>query len=149
MAETRRRRPSGGAYCIICVKERSSEYRKKNPEKVKAITRSWYENNKEKSRTKNWKNRLSSDYGLSVEDYEGILEAQDYACLLCGKVNRNGARLSVDHDHKTGDIRGLLCTRCNSALGQLYDDYLLVQRAAEYLIRGGLSQGCCEGGYGI
>jgi hypothetical protein len=75
-----------------------------------------------------------SAYGLSDEDYEAMLEAQDYRCAICLEPEQNGNRLSVDHDHSHKHaVRGLLCSKCNSAIGLLRDDADVVQRAAEYL----------------
>lgn len=66
------------------------------------------------------------------------------ACALCGKVpgedperGRNQKCLHVDHDHKTGKIRGLLCSSCNRGLGYFGDDPVVLRRAAEYLTEGG------------
>lgn len=81
-------------------------------------------------------------YGLTPETYEAILLEQNSACAICGKPEtmvdpRYGTkhRLSVDHNHTTGVRRGLLCKRCNSALGLLDDSIELVHRAKEYLER--------------
>ena len=53
--------------------------------------------------------------GLSVEDYDAMLAAQGGVCAICGNPPKT-RRLDVDHDHKTGKVRGLLCHRCNRAL---------------------------------
>lgn len=61
-----------------------------------------------------------------------LLARQGGGCRICGK--RPGKiSLHVDHDHETGEIRGLLCVGCNNALGQFHDDPALIQRAIEYL----------------
>ena len=65
-------------------------------------------------------------------------KAQGGKCAICREKEtrkRRGriARLSVDHDHSTGDIRGLLCTRCNTAIGLLEDDITLLKNAIDYL----------------
>ncbi|MCP4251056.1 MAG: hypothetical protein GY778_28800 [bacterium] len=74
-------------------------------------------------------------YGLSVEGFRLMLYAQDGVCLLCRRTDQFGRRLAVDHCHETGEIRGLLCGRCNVALGMLRDDPELLRAAAEYLSR--------------
>jgi len=77
---------------------------------------------------------LRTEYGLSLEIYGKILDAQGGGCSICGKTpKQNGKRLAVDHNHKTGAIRGLLCTNCNLALGYLKDSPERCRRAAEYL----------------
>lgn len=84
---------------------------------------------------------LRSRYGLTVERYEAMLAAQGGVCAICEQaetiLNRNGVQqcLGVDHDHITGEVRGLLCFKCNSALGAFGDDTRRLVRAAEYLIR--------------
>lgn len=71
-------------------------------------------------------------YGLTVDDYEAMRSSQKGACLICGD---EPSRLVVDHCHATGAVRGLLCARCNVAIGILRDDPSLMRRAAEYLER--------------
>jgi hypothetical protein len=56
-------------------------------------------------------------YGMTLEQYEAMHEAQKGLCAICGEPNQNNRILCVDHDHKTGKVRKLLCTNCNSKLG--------------------------------
>lgn len=77
-------------------------------------------------------------YGLTVADYRAMFAAQDGNCAICGEAEtaqREGRRqsLSVDHDHETGEVRGLLCLRCNTGLGLFLDDPLRLLAAIEYL----------------
>lgn len=65
--------------------------------------------------------RLWDNYSLTIEDYERILAYQKGLCYICAKTNPSGVRLSVDHCHKTGQVRGLLCQRCNRVLGKIED----------------------------
>jgi hypothetical protein len=69
-------------------------------------------------------------YGISWADYEAMFERQGGACAIC---KRTGVTLCVDHCHLTGEVRGLLCIRCNSAIGFFSDDPTLLQTAAAYL----------------
>jgi len=81
--------------------------------------------------------RLRSAFGISLDEYDRLLQAQGGRCKLCDTTetdSKNGV-LDVDHDHATGVVRGLLCHRCNWALGILQDDPVLVRRAADYLER--------------
>lgn len=82
------------------------------------------------------------EYGISLEEYDDMLFKQSGQCLICGDSQnlnvidyRSGKnrRLAVDHCHKTGKVRGLLCDWCNRALGFLRDDPELFEKAAEYL----------------
>lgn len=75
--------------------------------------------------------RLRWIYGLSPEDYERMNAFQNGSCFIC--QNPAGTRrLAIDHDHKTGQIRGLLCTWCNRAIGQFRDDVERVKRVLAY-----------------
>jgi Recombination endonuclease VII len=74
-------------------------------------------------------------YGLSAEDYERMLVAQNGVCAICRKHCKSGKRLAVDHDQDTDKVRGLLCASCNCGLGMYQSDPLLMRTAAEYLER--------------
>ena len=71
-------------------------------------------------------------YGITYKQYKSMLENQDYKCAICGNKQRN-KRLSVDHCHKTGNVRGLLCGHCNSVLGNARDDIVILKRSIRYL----------------
>lgn len=73
-----------------------------------------------------------SNYYLTKEEYDDILITQDYCCAICGDVDSN-KNLAVDHDHRTGKIRGLLCQLCNGGLGMFRDDSVLLEKAIVYL----------------
>lgn len=74
--------------------------------------------------------RIKKNYDLSIEEYEELYESQSGACAICCKELEV---LYIDHDHITGDVRGLLCTNCNLGIGNLQDDPTLLRRAAIYL----------------
>jgi DNA-directed RNA polymerase subunit RPC12/RpoP len=77
---------------------------------------------------------LKRNYGLSFTQYDNMRKEQDYKCAICGtKESCLDRQLSVDHDHITKKIRGLLCRKCNSAIGYLHDDARLVEKALRYL----------------
>ena len=76
-------------------------------------------------------------YGLTHEAYESMLVAQNRVCAICHKPNIEGYALSVDHDHKTGKVRALLCVKCNMALGGVNDDVDLLSEMIGYLMRHG------------
>lgn len=81
---------------------------------------------------------LKKNYGLSAKQYQEISEKQGHKCAICdqpeGYVIRGKVlSLAVDHDHKTGKIRGLLCAACNKALGLYKDSPDLLRRAIDYL----------------
>jgi hypothetical protein len=83
---------------------------------------------------------LKQGYGISLETYNEMLQEQGNVCAICGKPEQVVARgrvkaLAVDHDHTTGEIRGLLCQACNKALGLLQDDVSLFEKSIQYLER--------------
>jgi len=71
-------------------------------------------------------------YGVSRDDYAELLVEQNNVCALCG-TDPGDRALAVDHDHRSGSIRGLLCSTCNTGLGALRDDPQLLRRAISYL----------------
>jgi hypothetical protein len=73
-------------------------------------------------------------YGLSVDDYGTLLARQDGVCAICGNPPKSGINLSIDHNHVTNQVRGLLCWRCNLLLGNANDNTEILAKAIEYLI---------------
>lgn len=73
-------------------------------------------------------------YGITVDDYNRMLEDQDGGCYICGGTDKDRA-LSIDHDHSTGTVRGLLCSNHNRALGLLGDNPELLVAAHRYLVK--------------
>ncbi len=74
-------------------------------------------------------------YGIDVPDYERMLEEQGGGCYICGKKPEDKRALDIDHDHKTGKVRGLLCSNHNRGLGLLDDNILHIIKALEYLVK--------------
>jgi len=105
----------------------------KNPEKYRADAREYNRKNPNRLRS----GVLQKLYGITVEDYAEMLEAQGGGCAICGirGEDQNGRvkNLAVDHDHATGAVRGLLCHLCNRALGLLQDSPEQLRRALQYL----------------
>ena len=72
--------------------------------------------------------------GLTLEEYDQLLSSQGGVCAICKTPPKpGGRRLNVDHDHKTGKVRGLLCHRCNRALPWMSDSSDRLRAAADYL----------------
>lgn len=74
-------------------------------------------------------------YGITVAEYEEMFAAQQGCCMICNRPDVGGKRLNVDHDHDTGQARGLLCRACNRGIGMFGDDPELVMAAADYLLK--------------
>ncbi len=88
---------------------------------------------KHAKRTRNY--HIKQAFGLTEEQYNSLFIQQNGQCFLCGDHQSIlTKKLAVDHDHKTGRVRGLLCSFCNTGLGFFKDDILLLERAIKYLL---------------
>lgn len=126
-------------------------YAKMTPEqkeRARETKRRWYQQNKERARARQrelyhkhrdhkYENQGRSRgyrhrYGITVEDYNRMFAEQGGRCGICGsdKSGRNGYHFAVDHCHNTGQVRGLLCIRCNASLGWFEQHSTMV---AQYL----------------
>lgn len=76
---------------------------------------------------------IKRKYGLSQEEYEAMLKSQDSVCAICRLPNTEGRRMSVDHNHANGKVRGLLCMTCNAGLGCFKDNENLLLAGMQYL----------------
>lgn len=99
----------------------------------------WSSSNPEKAYTSMRGRNLKHKYGISLEEYKEMLTNQGGKCAICKATENNttGDRkdwnFAVDHDHKTGKVRGLLCNNCNRALGLFKDSANLLAEAKKYL----------------
>ena len=82
-----------------------------------------------------WAQHIERTYGITADEYQLILDAQGGRCFICQRATGATRKLSVDHDHVTGLVRGLLCRPCNKMLGHARDDSKMFDRAAGYLDR--------------
>ena len=125
------------------VDNRNKKYYEQHKEEVALYKQNWYKNNKKEIRQKqkekynydvNRKYSLKSNYGLTPDEYDKLFEMQEGRCAICKTPQEElPKRLHVDHDHKTGKIRGLLCQKCNHGLGQFNDNSSLLYEAIKYL----------------
>ena len=72
-------------------------------------------------------------YGMTKEQYDALLRAQGGRCAICHKPLDGPRRPSIDHNHETGEVRGLLCSACNRGLGAFQDDKKILKAALTYL----------------
>lgn len=98
--------------CKDSIKESQKKYRIKYPERLKD-------------------RKLKLRYRISLLEYSEILKKQNAECAICHKKNK----LFVDHDHSSGEVRGLLCNTCNLGLGYFYNDNSLLKSAIKYIIK--------------
>lgn len=108
--------------CKSCAVEASRQRRLADPEKR-------YEQNR--------KSHLKRKYGITLEQYNQLLEKQDYCCAVCGKhETQEKKKLVVDHNHITREIRGLLCNYCNHRIVGRHRDGELLRKIADYIEQG-------------
>lgn len=97
-----------------------SEWRKRNLPKVREL-------------------HLLARYNITNSDYDKLLESQGGVCAICGtddpKSPQGSIYFNIDHDHSTGEVRGLLCTPCNQGLGFFGDSIDQLEKAIEYLMK--------------
>lgn len=131
-------------------KDKIAKYQKAwrlaNVEKLRKWNREYHQRNPPKKRTPEQNRRyyrayhrnvyLQKKFGITESDYEVMVATQGGKCAICGTTEPRGnghKKFHVDHCHRTGLVRGLLCSRCNLGLGAFLDDVSVLQRAIEYL----------------
>jgi hypothetical protein len=131
----------GKSYCPRCDKEKSTNNFYKDIHTFYGISIYCSECQRKKNKVRyeldpegHRNTQLKSDFGITSEQYNSVLFKQDNKCAICRK-EREGRRLSVDHDHKTGKFRGILCNKCNLGLGYFNDSVDLLKVAINYIRR--------------
>jgi len=135
------------------VSAANKKYRAAHTEETKLKNKLYRENHKEEikeyrcshveyHRTKRRECHLKHQYNLSQEEYEALVNFQKGVCAICGKEEtavdpryKTVRKMAVDHDHETGKVRGLLCSRCNKGIGAMEDSPELLLKAVVYLER--------------
>ena len=118
-------------WCKKCYNKKNRDSRLRCIEKP-----GWYEEKRKKA-LKYW---LKRNYGLTPADYEAIATSQNDVCAICEKpetvtIHDRIPRLTVDHNHETDRVRGLLCRKCNSAIGLFGEDTHVLAGAIKYLTK--------------
>lgn len=147
------------SHCKDCIKISDAAYKaackQENPEKIKASARAYdkkrresdseyrarkVERNREdrarhpeRFREYVTRSRLKTVYNLTEEDYRQLYQAQGGLCAICGNPQIQGRQLAIDHDHKSGLGRGLLCYHCNIGIGHFQEDITRLESAIAYL----------------
>lgn len=113
--------PDGRQYtCKTCRATQVKAWKEAKPGLYKATLR---------------RSQLKLKYGITQEQFDSLLKKQGFACAICGANNpsHSSGQWCVDHDHKTGAVRGLLCAHCNLGLGHLQDSISVLFKAIKYL----------------
>ncbi len=119
-SKDRTRKDGLAKWCKSCVKKYQRGYNKRNKESVAFKAR---------------ESHLKRTYDMTLSEYDEMLAGQGGRCALCGIDTPGvpGAHFQVDHDHETGEVRGLLCIICNTRLGWYESNKSLFAKFQEYL----------------
>ena len=125
--------------CIECENLRKNKWQLENPKRSKELASVWYKT--EKGIISRRKKQLKK-YDLTIDQYNSMLKSQNNVCAICMKeeivisgLAKKFKNMAVDHDHKTGKIRGILCHNCNRALGHFHDSETKMISAIKYIRR--------------
>lgn len=111
----------------------------KYAEYMRSQSKKWYEKKFRRDpeyKAYRYKSRVARKYGLTVEQYDGMVQEQMGKCAICREVehaDEPGKRLHIDHCHETGVVRGLLCAKCNTGVMRSGVTPETLRRAAQYL----------------
>lgn len=117
-------------------REWQRQYNIKNREKIREAQKDWDKRNPEKRKAIRRRAEFKFRYGITPEEYELMHKKQKGLCSICLEhESKFKMKLAVDHCHKTGKIRSLLCSNCNTALGLIKENHLTMQRTISYIMR--------------
>jgi hypothetical protein len=133
--------------CKACNLAAKAARYKANPEPTIERVKRWQAENRERHlenlrrrrerpeiKARNREGHLKRKFGITQERYAELLAAQGGGCAVCRRKAKPGRSLHVDHDHATGEVRGLLCFSCNAALGHLADDPDRIHALSRYIL---------------
>lgn len=126
-----RRTPDQQAKVNVRNKELYSQRTEEQKEKLRLNAKDWRARNPSVTKAQ----RLKGKYKLTMEEFQALLAKQSEVCAICKTDNWGGRSNNphVDHDHLSGEVRGLLCTNCNVGLGRFKDSSTFLRSAADYL----------------
>ena len=127
-----------------------AEWVRNNRKHIRAYQRKWFRNHPNCKKDANGKTKqkyldtstscqMLKNYGITLEEYNKRFDKQGGFCFICGNPETTrtkegiSRRLSIDHDHATGQIRKLLCDSCNRGLGHFHDNIIVMERAIQYV----------------
>jgi len=132
--------------CKECFAARAKENYAKNRERDIARVKKWQQENADRLNAyrRQYRQRpdvkvrdraahLKRKFGITAAQYDAMLASQGGVCAICGDAPKDDVSLHVDHEHESGRVRGLLCMRCNNALGLFKEDEELLWSALTYL----------------
>jgi len=130
----------GKSYCCICGETKDVKEFNKDKQSFYGISKRCKMCSKIKGKNRYLKDKpkyqnyaLNKKYNITLEDYNNMLISQNHKCAICGIMANDNKNLAVDHCHDTGNIRGLLCNKCNIGLGYFDDNQETLNNAIKYL----------------
>lgn len=117
--------------CSECKKAYRRWHYQQNKAEYKEKHAAWYQKNKDAHNERQFSRYVKDTFNLTTTEYKDFISKNPY-CHICG-VSFKATKACLDHDHFTGHVRGVLCSRCNMALGLLDDLPVRLQQAKEYL----------------
>lgn len=132
-------KPPEWKICRICKQMKPIEEIRKHPQYKDGYSNYCKDCYRKRDRRHAKKNRRKSRFGITDKEYKKMLEEQNYVCAICGFEETtvdgfsNIRDLAIDHDHESGKVRGLLCLKCNTALGAFHDNIENLEKAIQYL----------------
>lgn len=122
------------ATCKTCDNTYKRERYASSPEHHRERSRAYAKTSRGKDTTKN--RHLKRMYDITLEEYRSMVEVQNNCCAICGyHTTKEYGGLVVDHNHETGKVRGLLCKNCNTGIGLLQEETIVLTNAIKYLIK--------------
>lgn len=127
------------SYCKICHNKRVKDNYIKNKKSIIKQQKEYYQKHREKRLKQTKIRHIEKTYNITYTEFINLLEKQNNKCAICNKEetakerNRKIRMLSVDHCHKTGKVRGLLCRQCNIGIGNFFDSIELLEKTIKYL----------------
>jgi len=119
--------------CTECKKITSKAWYHDNIKEKQAYMRAHSKARYKKLKTQYKEEKRQRVYGITPEQYDQMLLEHQNKCAICGKTQELNKSLCIDHDHETGNVRGLLCQVCNKAIGLLGDSIQNLEQAILYL----------------
>ena len=127
------------SYCKECTTQKNKAWGKANKEKQAESCSNWYKKNRAHAIAKGTDWHYKAHYGISYEEFLAMAKAQNNQCAICAVDlvfdKRCSERAVLDHDHDTGENRGVLCNGCNTGIGLLKDSASVLTKAASYLTK--------------
>ena len=128
---------TGEAYrvskCRTCHQVKALTWRRANPDKVRTYNEKQRLKNPDADKRRAIESHFRRKFGLTIAERDEMLAAQGGSCLICMTTTPKGKGWCVDHDHKTGRIRGILCAHCNVFIGFCRECVFVLERAITYI----------------